>query len=70
MEIKGTRGACPAERGIRDPEDKSSVGYRRFGIVTIEGILYFFSMNSLKCFATASAIDCSFLLPPLCLLTE
>jgi|SRR5215467_16144918 len=32
-------------------------------------VAYFFSRNSLKCFATASAIDCSFL-PPRCLFTE
>jgi len=31
---------------------------------------YFFSRNSLKCLATASAIDCSFFAPPRCLLTE
>ena len=30
---------------------------------------YFFSRNSLKCLATASAIDCVFF-PPRCLLTE
>jgi hypothetical protein len=29
-----------------------------------------FSTNSFRCLATASAIDCEFLLPPFCLLTE
>ena len=33
-------------------------------------ISYFWVRNSFKCFAVASAIDCSFLLPDRCLFTE
>ena len=45
---------------------------RRIDLRLAERLLpnYFFSKNSLQCLATASAIDCSFLLPPRCLLTE
>src|SRR5215469_7525529 len=72
-------GVCSASHGDRAVNycggwrsRPLQAAFRGFAVLcaTFACKFYFFSRNSLKCFATASAIDCSFLAPPLCLLTE